>query len=157
MPTLRNLTRRDIDGLSDLLPRLRPYGAPRWQPDGVRAALQKVADLDAADVLMAALRLSQDRGAETPGQIAITTSGCWRERVAEPTAHRERYDPAATCAGCGRTDCRTRRDDDDDHRFVPVGAARAHKRPAEAARLITDDLRSRIRPLGDRPEESTHE
>lgn len=92
MPALRDLPADEIAVLCDTIARLRPHGARRWQPAGIRAALAKAANLDAANVLMAAIRLSQDRTAETPGQIAIPASECWREKPSEwtPPVTRER-------------------------------------------------------------------
>lgn len=85
MTALRELTAADIAALAGILAKLRPHGARQWEPPGIRAALGKAAHLNAADVLMAAIRLSQDRTAHTPGQIAIPSSECWREKPAAPT------------------------------------------------------------------------
>lgn len=86
MTALRALTADEINTLANILAKLRPHGARRWDPTGIRAALTKAAELDATNVLMAALRLSQDRTAHTPAQIAITTAECWRERLVDPVA-----------------------------------------------------------------------
>lgn len=83
MPALRDLERGIVEAHAETLCRIRPHGAPRWQPPGVMAAYAKVAHLDAANVLMAGLRLSQDRTAATPAQIGIPSSECWREKVSD--------------------------------------------------------------------------
>lgn len=111
MTALRDLTADEINALAGIIAKLRPHGARRWDPTGIRAALAKAADLDATNVLMAALRLSQDRTAHTPAQIAITTSECWRERLTDPatpaprqrrycTTHAVMLDGLGVCASC---------------------------------------------------------
>lgn len=80
MTALSSLSSDQIATICEVIAKLRPHGARRWDPPGIRAALAKVAHLDASNVLMAAIRLSQDRTAETPGQIAITNTECWREK-----------------------------------------------------------------------------
>jgi hypothetical protein len=89
---LRSLDANEISVLAGIIAKLRPTGAPRWDAPGVRAAFTKVANLDAANVLMAAIRLSQDRSAETPANIAKTNTECWREKVSDwsPPGTRER-------------------------------------------------------------------
>lgn len=91
MTTMRELTADEVTCLAAIIAKLRPHGARHWDARGVYEQLAKVADTDAAEVIKAAVRLAQDRTALTPGQIAIPTSECWRERLREPTppaAHR---------------------------------------------------------------------
>jgi hypothetical protein len=85
MTALRELTADEINTLASIIAKLRPTGARRWDPAGIRATLAKVANLDAANVITAAIRLSCDRNADTPGQIAIPSSGCWREKPSDWT------------------------------------------------------------------------
>ena len=152
------VTKDQVDMLTALACAVRPRNAPRWDERGTHAAIDARKHLALDEVILDVIACAMDPEAKNPGVIGKLG---WRNRLlrvaGEPLV--ERVEPALHCASCGQPegDCRTKRAHDDDHRFVPVGAARAHKRPAEAARLITEDLRSRIRPLGDRPEESTHE
>ena len=147
MTTLRDLTADDVAALSGILAKLRPYRAPRWQPAGVRGALAKVAHLDAADALMAALRLSQDRTAETPAQIGIPSSECWREKVAETTGRREPFDKGGCCATCWLPQDKCRRIWTDDHEFVSVHEyAKTVNHDPERIRRIVEAAKSEITP-----------
>src|SRR4051812_45328291 len=100
MPALRDLNATEIAALCGVVVKLRPHGAPRWQEAGVRASFAKVATLDAANVLMAAIRLSQARTAETPAQIALPAAHCWTEKPGEWTAPPQPYDHGTACAIC---------------------------------------------------------
>lgn len=84
MPSLREviLTAEEAEVIARVIARLRPTGSRRsdWDTPGIRAAMQHVAHLDGANVLMAALRLSQDRSAITPANIGKTNTECWREK-----------------------------------------------------------------------------
>jgi hypothetical protein len=155
------VTKDQADMLAALACAARPHGARRWDPIGVTAAIANVQHLDLAEVMATTARAAADRDLHTPGAIGNPAAPCWRHHdTADATVPRDRFDPATTCTSCGlaRNACESRRVEGDDHVFVPVGAARGLQRPAEAARLIADDLRARIRPLGDRPdpEETTH-
>ncbi len=150
------VTKDQADMLAHLACAARPHGARRWDEPGVVAALLNVRHLDLAEVMGTVARAAADGELQTPGAIGNPAAPCWRNHdTADAPVTRDKYDPATTCTSCGleRQTCEARRSPDDDHVFAPVGAARGHRRPAEAARLITDDLRARIRPLGDRPQE----
>lgn len=147
MTALREFTADEIACLSGILAKLRPHGAPRWQPPGVRAALARVAGLDAANVLMAAVRLSQDRSAETPGQIAITSAECWRERVAEPGAAQPSNEPF--CGYCGKPESYCRRVFCDDHAFEPERPAVRRRLDPGQAHAVVGELRDITRPRED--------
>ena len=122
MTALRELTADEINVLAGIVTKLRPHGAPRWQPAGVRAAFVKVAHLDAANVLTAAIRLACDRTAITPAQIAITTSECWREKPSDWQPPPDRTDPALLCDTCGQPRHRCQQAG---HTFIEAGRARA--------------------------------
>lgn len=146
MPALRELNADEVSVLAGILAKLRPHGARQWQPAGIRAALAKVADLDAANVLMAAVRLSQDRSAETPGQIAITSSECWRERVAESVPVHKPYSRQHTCGICGFAEDQCRARWATDHDFEPVGAAAGRRLEPDDAHAAVAELRDITRP-----------
>lgn len=152
MPALRELTAEEISCLAGIITKLRPYGAPRWQAPGVRATFVKVAHLDAADALMAALRLSQDRSAETPAQIAITSSECWREKVGDQVHTHKPYVAQQTCDICGfaKSDCEMRWAGD--HEFTPVPRGRDRRLPKDEAVEVVTELKNHLQPLGQRPE-----
>lgn len=145
MPALRELTAQEASVLAGVLAKLRPYGAPRWQPAGVRAVLAKVAHLDATDVLMAGLRLSQDRSAETPAQIAIPSSECWREKVADQVHTHKPFVREHTCGICGfsESDCRLRWESD--HEFEQMGSIPPLEE-AEAVEVVTE-LKNHLQPM----------
>ena len=154
MPALRELTAQEVAVVAGMLAKLRPYGAPQWQPAGIRATLAKVAHLDAADVLMAGLRLSQDRSAETPAQIAIPSSECWREKVSDRVHVHKPYVREHTCGVCGlaESDCRLRWEGD--HEFERMGSIQ--QLPKEEAVEVVTELKNHVQPLGKRPVERDH-
>lgn len=61
----------------------RPTGAPRWDAQGIAAAIRKVQHLALADVAHAVIRAADDRSLQTPAPIGIPGSSCWRERSTE--------------------------------------------------------------------------
>ncbi len=144
MPILRDLTAEEISVLAGIIAKLRPHGAPRWQAPGIRAAFVKTAHLDAANVLMAAIRLSQDRSAETPGQIATTSAECWREKPSDWKPPAAPFDPHSTCDVCGKDEATCRRNPFAEHGFVPVAIAPKNRIPDEHVKPLTDDLRDRV-------------
>lgn len=147
MTALRDLTADDIAALSGILAKLRPHGAPRWQAAGVRASLAKVAHLNAADALMAAIRLSQDRSADTPAQMGIPASECWREKVAEKNARPEPYDKGGSCSTCSLPHEKCRRVWGDDHQFVSVHEyEKTVNRDPERIQRIVEAAKNEITP-----------
>lgn len=160
MPALRELTAQEAAVLAGMLAKLRPYGAPQWQPAGIRATLAKVAHLDAADVLMASIRLSQDRSAETPAQIAIPSSECWREKVGDQTHTHKPYVAEHTCDICGFAESACRLRWEGDHEFTPVPLARGRALPKEEAVEVVTELKNHIQPMrqvADQGSETTEE
>lgn len=147
MPALRELTAEEVSCLAGIIAKARPYGAPRWQAAGVRATFAKVANLEATDVLMAALRLSQDRSAETPAQIAITSSECWREKVGDQVHIHKPFQREHTCGICGfsESDCRARWSKD--HEFEQMGSIPPLEE-AEAVEVVTE-LKNHLQPMRD--------
>lgn len=129
MTALRELTSDEIACLSAVLAKLRPHGAKRWDAAGIRATLAKVAQLDAANVLMAAIRLSQDRSAETPAQIAIPSSQCWVERVSDWQPPTKPYDHGTACGICDQPEDRCRANQWSGHEYQPKPAALAARVP----------------------------
>lgn len=144
MTTLRELTADEITCLAGIITKLRPHGARHWDARGVYEQLGKVADIDAAEVIKAAVRLAQDRTALTPGQIAIPTSECWRERLREvaPPPSRTRYctvhavmlNAHGICPSC-------RADELVGDETTPPG----EQLSADAARSVVDELRDHTR------------
>lgn len=115
------------------------HGATNWDEAGIIAALAKVAQLDLADVTMAAMRAAADRTLETPGAIGNPSSPCWRERVqAETGAPRRDFDRGTHCGTCSEPEDRCRARWADDHEFEPIGRALA------AAAPIPDNVRELI-------------
>lgn len=106
MPALRDLAPEEIATICGILAKLRPHGAPRWQEAGIRASLVKVQGLDAANALMAAIRLSQDRDALTPAQIGLPASQCWAEKPGEWRAPTQPYDHGNVCGICDQPEAR---------------------------------------------------
>lgn len=143
MPALRDLSATEIATLCGILVKLRPHGAPRWQEAGVRAAFAKVANLDAANVLMAAIRLSQDRTAETPAQIGIPAAQCWVEKPGEWTAPSEPYDHGTACGVCDLPETRCRAMRWSGHEYEPKPTALATRIPGEHAGGLVVGLRDR--------------
>ncbi|MFJ9387738.1 hypothetical protein ACIRON_02885 [Nocardioides sp. NPDC101246] len=147
MPTLRELTAEEVSVLAGVIAKARPYGAPRWQAAGIRATFAKVAHLDATDVLMAALRLSQDRTANTPAQIAIPSSECWREKLADPVEVHKPYVRGHTCGVCGypEADCRMRWEGD--HEFEQMGSV--PKASKDEAHEVVVELKNHLKPMNE--------
>lgn len=145
MPALRQLPRDQVIAFADSICKLRPHSAPRWDTQGVLAALAKVANLDGANVMMAALRLSQDRTARTPAQIAITTSQCWIERVSDwspPTTHDICPTHGVTKNAIGL--CASCRADQLGATHDIATPTRTGARNPDAIKAITTDLRARL-------------
>lgn len=80
------LDKDDARMLCALAVKCRPHGAPRWDPPGIMAALEKVRGLALPDVMAAVARAASDKDARTPGVIAATSSHHWREKVAPSLA-----------------------------------------------------------------------
>ena len=147
MPALRDLTPTEIATLCGILAKLRPHGAPRWQEAGIRAALVKVQGLDAANALMAAIRLSQDRDAATPAQIGLPASQCWAEKPGEWRAPTEPYDVGKVCGICDQPERRCKATEHiSGHTYIPKPVALAAV-PSEPEAYAGDlrDRRSKAR------------
>ena len=153
MPALRELTAQEVAVVAGMLAKLRPYGAPQWQPAGIRATLAKVAHLDAADVLVAAIRLSQDRTAETPAQIAIPSSECWREKVSDRVHVHKPYVREHTCGVCGFSESECRLRWEGDHEFEQMGSIEPLEKD-EAVEVVTE-LKNHLQPMRDHVAEAT--
>jgi hypothetical protein len=144
MTTLRELTADEVTCLAGIIAKLRPHGARRWDPAGIRAKLMDVAEIDAAEVIKAAVRLAQDREALTPGQIAKPESGCWRERLRElpPPPNQRRYCPTHAVMLDANGVCRSCRADQlVGDETTPPG----ERLPADAAHSVVDELRDHAR------------
>jgi len=142
MTALRELTADEINTLAAIIAKTRPTGAPRWDPAGIRAAFAKVANLDAAEVIKATIRLAQDREARTPGGIANTANPCWSERLTDVEVyvkpdrcdvHGTQRSPLGICASCRA----------DELAGTDTGPA-GQRLPAEQVREIVGEIRDRI-------------
>lgn len=129
------LDERHLDQLVDLALSCRPYGSPRWNPAGVKAALRKVQELELGEVMKAVVRAAEDRELVTPGAIGNTDSPVWRERndyrtkpllPAEPTTVAQRVTAGAgsLCSICSQHEQRCRELWADDHAFESIDDAR---------------------------------
>lgn len=147
MTALRELTAEEISCLAGVIAKARPYGATRWQAAGIRATFAKVAHLDATDVLMAALRLSQDRTAQTPAQIAIPSSECWREKLADPVTVHEPFDRQHTCGICGYDEQACHARWDGEHEFEQMGSV--PKASKDEAHEVVVELKNHLKPMNE--------
>lgn len=130
------IEKHQADALAALAVACRPYGALKWDPAGVVAAIAKVKHLGLADVAMAVIRAASDRDAKTPGVITATNSLHWREKLSEPRARRTPYDPQHTCGVCGFAEDECRMRWAEDHEFESVKTAA--KRAVPAAEHVPD-------------------
>lgn len=78
------VTRTQAEQLASLTASARPHGAPQWDVIGIVRAIERVAQLDLAEVMKACARAAQDRTLRTPAAIGDTKSSAWRERLADP-------------------------------------------------------------------------
>lgn len=92
----------DIRALTYLATRCRPHGAPHWDEAGIFAAIDKVRQLNIADVALSVIRAADDEKAKTPGVIANTSAPNWQERRADRPQPREPYDRNTFCEHSGR-------------------------------------------------------
>lgn len=154
------LTDDDIRLLTWQARRARPHGAAQWDEPGIAAAITKVRHLSLADVMRAVANAADDREAQTPGVIANLRSKCWQDRPMRPPGGSD-IEASKHCATCGEPPHDDVPDDNatdtPGHIYVSVARARGGRRPPEAAHQIATDIKSRIRPLGDRPEPTTEE
>lgn len=128
------VTKEQAEALAFVAAAARPYGAPRWDPAGVVAAIRKVAHLSLVDVALAVFRAADDPNLRTPAPIGIPTAPCWRERNPDrPVEHRP-HDTRETCGHCSRVRAVCEADRMSGHDFESIQARDARVAREQAAR-----------------------
>lgn len=137
------VTKPQAQMLATLAAACRPNGARRWDTAGTMAAIEKVANRDLAEVILATVRAAADRDVESPGVIP-TNGPHWREQLAPGGFVPNNVGRGERCSVCSLSEpaCRIRWDKD--HKFEPVATALARRMSSEDTAylvgVVRDDL-----------------
>lgn len=114
------------------------HGASNWHPDGIKAAVAKVAHLHFADVVMAAVRAADDRSLDTPGAIGNPSAPCWQERRTDRPQPKS-YDLGPICGWCDLPEGDARALHGTDHEFISKAEWDKRAAAEQAARAATKE------------------
>lgn len=142
------VTKEQAQMIATLAAAARPHGARRWDAAGVMAALEKVANRNLGDVILATIRAAADRDVETPGVIPANGSH-WQEQL-KPQPFVPRFLGAGErCSICSMSDAACRiRHSTDDHEFesAAMAARRAEALDPSARALAIAAIKDAIEP-----------